>query len=531
MKNILQDFRRKDLMEQIQALEQAKSSQPSEILPELYELYLNPLEDNAVDYMVGMTLREILAAHENEAVAGLQHEQAEIQKLCIQICGQKKIQKSIPLLMKILASNSRLINELLLAMSQIQAPEFLGIFRQLIDFPDDVISATAIEMLSHYNDTESIARLIQIIQQGESDESYMVCDLKTGAAIETLGRLTAVQAHEFLASKLHYRNPAGRQLIHRVLIERGKEVLPLIAHVFEGKDVDMMIMAANVIGQIRDKSGGEILISAADRGLLKDPNVRYAVYEALGNIPFMKGIVFLLDGLGEKDPLLLTAVLTALENQINPGVIKKITETLHSGVAQARLVLEAIVTARAFAIFEALYPEPALAKALLECIAASKDPVLVAAFREKLKSMPHAGAAAAAEQLSAYSTAAPGRKILAADDSKAMLAFYRTALTGMGFEVTTALNGKEGLDLIKADDSFTMILTDMNMPIMDGIEFTRQARAQVHFQQIPIIMITTESDASQKRLAEKVGVNGFINKPFTAEQLKATIGRYITLDK
>lgn len=531
MTSRLADFRRKDLMEQIQALQEIKSCNAVEILPELYDLFVHPLNDSTVDYMVGMTLREILAGDETEAVAGLRHEQPEIQKLCIQICGQNKFTKSVPLLLEIMAKNNHLINELLLAMSQIQAPEFIKIFRTLSDYPDDIVAATAIEMLGRYDDQEAIARLIRIIEQGEHDDHYMVCDLKTGAAIEALGRMSGAGALEFLVSKLHYRNPTGRQLVHRALVARGPEIIPMTAKVFDSNDVDMMIMAANVVGQIGDKAGGEILISAADRGLIKDPNVRYAVYEALGNISFMKGIVFLLDGLGEKDPLVLTAVLTALEAQVNPGVIKKIQEILHSGNDQGQRLIEAIITARAFGIFEFLYEDPALSKRLIDTIAIAKDSALIKAFEARLRGMTQAGASTDAARLAAMSVKKSGTRILAADDSKAMLAFYRTALSDLGFDVTTAVNGKEAMDLIQDDESFVMLLTDMNMPVMDGIEFTRQARAKKHLSGIPIIMITTESHSSQIRLAENAGVNGFLNKPFTAEQLKSAISKYIILEK
>ncbi len=529
MTSTLLDFRGKDLMGQIQALEEIKSRKSAEGLPELYDLFIHRLNDSTIDYMVGMTLRELLADNETEAVAGLGHDHPEIQKLCIQICGQKRFAKASPLLLELLSKNadSSMLHELLVAMSQIQAPEFLEVFRNQIDSPKEHIAALAIDMAGRYKDPSVVEKLMGILEKGEADENYMICDIRTGAAIEALGHMSDDRVLEYLVSKLHYRNPTGRLMVHQVLISHGSKIIPFLSKIFEGEDVDAKIMAANLIGSIGEKSGGEVLIGAADRGLLDDPNVRYAVYEALGHIPFMKGIIFLMDGLTEKDPLILTAVLAALEPQVNPGVINKIKELLLKEDAQREPVIQAIVRSKSLKIFEQVYDEPKLAPALIDCILNVKDPSITDSFRQKLSEMTQATASQDAEKLSRVSVKKSGPRILAADDSKAMLAFYRTTLTEFGFAVATAENGRDAMEMIRRGDEFVMILTDMNMPVMDGIEFTRQARDHEGYRQTPIVMITTESESSQIKLAEHAGVNGFLTKPFTSDQLRSKIAKYI----
>lgn len=81
--------------------------------------------------------------------------------------------------------------------------------------------------------------------------------------------------------------------------------------------------------------------------------------------------------------------------------------------------------------------------------------------------------------------------LLAADDSKAMLSFYRSIAAEIGFRIMTAMNGKEALDLIESGEEFDLIITDMNMPIMDGIEFTKQLRNSIGYEETPVIMVTT----------------------------------------
>ncbi|MFZ5571193.1 MAG: response regulator [Thermodesulfobacteriota bacterium] len=527
----LQHFRQKGLVEQIQSLEDVKKLPAAEILPELYDLFIHRLKDSTIDYMVGMTLREILGSNEEAAVTGLRHDHPEIRRLCIQICGQKCFEKAIPLLSELMSRQPEdsLRRELLVAMSQLQSNEFLKIFKEHMDCPQEDLAALAIETAGRYNDPDVIAKLMALLDDGETDERYMACDIRTGAAIEALGRMADKRVLGYLVSKLHYRNPTGRLMVHRALTSHGAAVIPFLGNIFEGDDVDAKIMAANIIGMIGEKSGGELLIQAADRGLLNNPNVKYAAYEAFGRIPFMKGIVFLMDGLSETDPLILTAVLASMENQVNPGVIKKIQEKILQDETTRELLVQAIVRSKSMKIFEQLYADARLAPVLINGIRTIKEPSIIAAFRQKLSEMPQETALRDAEALSTVSSTRFDRKILASDDSKAMLAFYRTTIAAMGFEVVTTENGREAMDKIHGGDEFVMILTDMNMPVMDGIEFTRQARSHEGSRQTPIIMITTESESSQVKLAGHAGVNGFLTKPFTADQLRAKIAEYIRI--
>jgi two-component system chemotaxis response regulator CheY len=82
----------------------------------------------------------------------------------------------------------------------------------------------------------------------------------------------------------------------------------------------------------------------------------------------------------------------------------------------------------------------------------------------------------------------------------------------------TAENGMDGLQKLGLEQ-INLILTDMNMPYMDGIEFTKQVRANPDFSDIPIVMLTTEADEEEKQRAYKAGVDDYLVKPATAEQI------------
>ncbi len=116
-------------------------------------------------------------------------------------------------------------------------------------------------------------------------------------------------------------------------------------------------------------------------------------------------------------------------------------------------------------------------------------------------------------------------RALIVDDSTVMRKIVERALRQAGLEplvVHEAASGTEGLDLLKARQ-VDLILSDINMPSMDGLEFLRQLRAQNLAPGVPVVMITTESSEEHVKQAILAGAQGYIRKPFTAEQVKERV--------
>ena len=116
-------------------------------------------------------------------------------------------------------------------------------------------------------------------------------------------------------------------------------------------------------------------------------------------------------------------------------------------------------------------------------------------------------------------------RTLIVDDSSVMRKIVERALRQAGLElmvVHEAGSGTEGLDLLKAKQ-VDLILSDINMPSMDGLEFLRQVRAQNLAPGVPVEMITTESSEEHVKQAILAGAQGYIRKPFTAEQVKERV--------
>ncbi len=117
-------------------------------------------------------------------------------------------------------------------------------------------------------------------------------------------------------------------------------------------------------------------------------------------------------------------------------------------------------------------------------------------------------------------------KILAVDDSTSMRQMVTFTLKGAGYEVVEAADGVEALDKAKAQ-KFDLVLSDVNMPKMDGITLIRELRTLPAFKFTPILMLTTESAGEKKQEGKAAGATGWIVKPFNPEQLLATINKVL----
>jgi two-component system chemotaxis response regulator CheY len=110
------------------------------------------------------------------------------------------------------------------------------------------------------------------------------------------------------------------------------------------------------------------------------------------------------------------------------------------------------------------------------------------------------------------------KKILAVDDSKTMRDMVTFTLKGAGYEVVDAEDGKQALDKLKTG-KVDAVITDLNMPNMNGFELIRALRADPSYKMTPILMLTTEGDDAKKQEGKSAGATGWVVKPFNPEKL------------
>ena len=110
------------------------------------------------------------------------------------------------------------------------------------------------------------------------------------------------------------------------------------------------------------------------------------------------------------------------------------------------------------------------------------------------------------------------KKILAVDDSATMRQLLKMTLARAGYEIVEAEDGAKGLQKASAE-TFDLVLSDINMPIMTGIEMLRSLRKLAQYKFTPIVLVTTESQPEKKQEGKAAGATGWIVKPFEPQQL------------
>ena len=116
------------------------------------------------------------------------------------------------------------------------------------------------------------------------------------------------------------------------------------------------------------------------------------------------------------------------------------------------------------------------------------------------------------------------KKVLAVDDSKTMRDMVSFALRSAGFDVIEAEDGRKAIEKL-ASTKVDLVITDLNMPNMDGIALIKALRADARCRSVPILLLTTESDPGKKAEGRAAGATGWLVKPFNPEKLVELVNR------
>jgi two-component system, chemotaxis family, chemotaxis protein CheY len=118
------------------------------------------------------------------------------------------------------------------------------------------------------------------------------------------------------------------------------------------------------------------------------------------------------------------------------------------------------------------------------------------------------------------------KTILIVDDSASLRQVVSIALKGAGYDVIEACDGKDGLTKLRGQ-KINLVISDVNMPNMDGITFVREMKKLPEFKFTPVIMLTTEGQESKKQEGQAAGAKAWVVKPFQPTQMLAAVGKLV----
>lgn len=117
--------------------------------------------------------------------------------------------------------------------------------------------------------------------------------------------------------------------------------------------------------------------------------------------------------------------------------------------------------------------------------------------------------------------------ILVVDDSSTVRKFVSVSLSMQGFHVVTAEDGMDALEKLPKEP-VDLIITDLNMPNMDGMELIRSLRTNTTFKEIPIIILTSLKEDTLKEESQTMGIHSYLNKPFSLEKVQYEVAKYLS---
>lgn len=116
-------------------------------------------------------------------------------------------------------------------------------------------------------------------------------------------------------------------------------------------------------------------------------------------------------------------------------------------------------------------------------------------------------------------------QVLVVDDSSTVRSEVCEFLKSNGLAVTAAVDGKDGLDKLRADPAIKLVISDVNMPVLDGLTMAEKIRRELNNQTVNIIMLTTENSPAVKERGKAAGVKGWIVKPFNGPSVLSSVKR------
>lgn len=461
------------------------------------------------------TLISNLIAYPEILLRSLANPDIADKRVMIETAGELKFEEATPALIALLGrtQNTDTIKLIIENMGLIGDPESINTLTDYLYAADRELIIAAIHALGQIGTNTAMHRLAE--RMGTDNELDLII---LGIFAEVQDQVSLEKLNDTLRS--HYAHM--RIYAKDELVRIGSKAVPVLIENLKEADSDLLIHTLNVLGEIGDDSAIMPIRSLLNT-VPRNANVRFAAYEALALLPLRKGAYTLAAGLTDGEDHVCTAAARAIDRNFNEILAAGIKNMIRPQTDEARHIVKIIVNAQVDNIFLSLAGEDFFQElALIYLPHAHRDirNHYIALLREK-------GWEAFAARISGEELESKARaKICAIDDSRMILNIYKATLHELGFDPVLFEFPAGALEWL-AREKPLLVLTDLNMPEISGIELTKRIRALYPLEELPVIMVTTQSDVQDHEAAADAGVNSILIKPFNAESLRTAMGRYI----
>jgi len=444
----------------------------------------------------------------------LRDAQLRQKQVFVELAGEIQFEEAVPVLEEVLASTREdlgLMKACLIALGNIGSPAPINTLSDFLYSGHRELVIAAINALSNIDTPVSVQRLVERMGT-DSDLDIII--------IDALASLEDSLALEKLNQELGSPHAYIRNHVKSRLARIGAKAIPMLIGNLRSSDVDLLVHSLNVLGYI-----GDISAVRAVRKLLHeepaDANVRFAAYESLGMMPLAKGAYVLAEGLADPVDQVRIAAARAIEWNCDGTLIAGVKNLVGQGGREAEQVVDAFLQSESRKIVFSIIDLELFRDLAVKFLNTRAHPDLKKRYEELFREK---GYVELADRLVEKKLGVEEKKLLiyAVDDSRMILSIYKNTLFQLGMESQLFEFPAIAIEKAAANKP-DVLLTDLNMPEITGLDLTRQLRALYSPQELPIVMVTTQSESADHREAHEVGVNMILAKPFTAEQVGAAI--------
>ena len=438
----------------------------------------------------------------------------------IAMAGELKLEAIVPDLIEAILATTDVeeIRQLIDVLGEIGDPEATNTLSDFLYSGNRTLTIAAIRALGKMGTPTAMLRLAERMGSDNQLDALILNIFSQVQDAVALDKLNESMRSHYAHLRTHAK---------KVLVNIGAKAVPVLTQNLLFDDPDLQIHTLNVLGDIGDAAAiGPI------RKLLhtqpRNANVRFAAYEALGLLPLEKGAYVLTQGLSDPVEHVCIAAAKAIDANFNEILAGGIKNLAHERDEDAHRIIKTVINAQAKHIFMSLVFDPPYQDiALLYLDKAHQD--IRDFFYAALKEKGHTELALrllAPQEKAAQETKLQRRKICAVDDSRMILNIYKSTLHELGYEPVLFEFPASALEWLHTEKP-EIVLTDLNMPDITGIELTRGIRKRYSKEQLPVIMITTQNEKNDNQAAFEAGVTDIMHKPFTADTLRVMINKHI----
>ena len=456
------------------------------------------------------TLLSILLAYPEKLVPFLGSARIPDKTELIKVVGELRFTEATPMLLELLGECDDEPQILLIIenLGLIGDPLAINTLTDYLYAANRELIVAAVQSLGQMGTPTAMHRLAERMGT-DNDLDYLIlsifAEVQDSVSLDKLN--TTIRSHY-----AHMRTFAKSELV-----KIGPKAVPVLIENLLHDDTDFLIHTLNVLGDIGDESAVQPV-----RKLLtnepKNANVRFAAYEALALLPLKKGAYTLTAGLTDVEDHVCVAAARAIDKNFSKILGAGIKNLLRGPDNEARHIAKIIVNAQVDNIFVYLADDELFEElALIYLPHTHKD-----IRNHYINLLQQAEKIDFARKIIGEEEQAQRPKIVAVDDSRMILNIYKATLHELGYDPVLFEFPASALAWLQTEKPL-MVLTDLNMPDITGIQLTEGIRQKYSAAVLPVIMVTTQNESQDNAAAYAAGVNDIVHKPFTAKSLGAAM--------